>query len=322
MIVITSGSSQQNLMKTNLKRPKVSIGIPVYNGEKFVAEAIESVLCQTFEDIELVISDNASTDRTPEICQAYAAKDERVHYFRAEKNLGAAWNFNRVFELSQGEYFQWLSHDDLIAPECLQKCVPVLDSDPSVVLSYPLISIIDEKRNFLTNYTVKLKTDSCSPAARFQELVLEWSMCFEIFGLIRSNALRMTPVMGNYGHGDGVLLARLGLLGRFVGVEEKLFFSRRHASQSMKQFGTSAAGGNNYHLYTVWFDPSKANRVIFPNWRIFFELATSIWKYPLNLKNRISCHITLLKWLRKAAKALIRDLWIAARFLVHRMGRK
>jgi len=119
-----------------------------------------------------------------------------------------------------------------------------------------------------------------------------------------------------------VLLARLGLMGRFVEIEEKLFFSRRHATQSMKQFGTSAAGGNNYHLYTVWFDPSKANRLIFPNWRIFYELAISIWKYPLKLKDWISCHVTLLKWLRKAAKALIRDLWVAARFLFHRMGRK
>src|SRR5690242_6344650 len=96
--------------------PKVSIGLPVYNGERFLAEAIDSVLAQTFTDFELIISDNASTDRTPEICKAYAEKDSRIRYYRNEENQGASWNFNRVFELSRGMCFQWLAHDDYIAP--------------------------------------------------------------------------------------------------------------------------------------------------------------------------------------------------------------
>src|SRR5688572_10868700 len=99
------------------KNPRVSIGLPVYNGENYLAEAIDSILAQTFEDFELIISDNASTDRTQEICEAYAAKDGRIRYYRSEVNKGSAWNFNRVFELARGEYFKWAAHDDYIAPE-------------------------------------------------------------------------------------------------------------------------------------------------------------------------------------------------------------
>ena len=113
--------------------PKVSLGLPVYNGENFIAQAIESILAQTFTDFELIITDNGSTDRTPKICEAYAARDRRVAYSRNPENLGAAPNFNRAFALSSGRYFKWVAHDDLIAPEFLARCVKVLDNDPSVV---------------------------------------------------------------------------------------------------------------------------------------------------------------------------------------------
>lgn len=90
----------------NRKQPQVSIGMPVYNGEQFLKDALDSILAQTFDNFELIISDNTSTDNTQEICKAYSAKDQRICYYRNEKNLGAAWNFNRVFELARGEYFK------------------------------------------------------------------------------------------------------------------------------------------------------------------------------------------------------------------------
>jgi glycosyltransferase involved in cell wall biosynthesis len=84
--------------------PKVSIGLPVYNGEAYIQNAIDSILFQSFTDFELIISDNASTDETEKICREYADKDLRVRYYRVEQNRGAAWNFNRVFKLSSGQY--------------------------------------------------------------------------------------------------------------------------------------------------------------------------------------------------------------------------
>ncbi len=125
--------------------PRVSVGLAVYNGENFIRAAIDSILAQTFTDFELVISDNASTDKTQEICLEYAAKDGRIRYYRCERNMGAAWNQNRVFELSRGEYFRLAAHDDVIAPEYLAKCVEVLDQNPSVVLCHSWTKAINDQ---------------------------------------------------------------------------------------------------------------------------------------------------------------------------------
>ncbi|WP_081588053.1 glycosyltransferase family 2 protein [Gloeocapsa sp. PCC 7428] len=100
-------------MVINNNRPRISIGMPVYNGEPYLKDAINSILNQTFEDFELIISDNGSTDRTEEICRTIASQDQRVRYYRNEQNLGAGWNFNRVVDLATGEYFRWACHDDI-----------------------------------------------------------------------------------------------------------------------------------------------------------------------------------------------------------------
>ena len=96
--------------------PRVSIGLPVYNGDNYLAETLDSILAQTFTDFELIISDNGSTDRTEAICRRYAAQDHRVRYVRNPSNLGAARNYKRAFELARGEYFKWNGHDDPLAP--------------------------------------------------------------------------------------------------------------------------------------------------------------------------------------------------------------
>src|SRR3990172_11630910 len=126
---------QAHVMRSVLDpRPKVSVGMPVYNAERYLEEALASILAQSFDDFELVISDNASTDRTAEICRAYADKDERIRYFRMRQNYGVIDNFNSVFRLSGGEYFKWAASDDVCERDYLRKAVDVLDRDPSIVL--------------------------------------------------------------------------------------------------------------------------------------------------------------------------------------------
>ena len=108
--------------------------MPVYNGERYVAEAIRSILAQTLDDFELVICDNASSDRTQEICASFAKNDSRIRYFQNKVNLGGHPNFNRTFELSRGKYFKWAAHDDVLRPELLRSCVKALEESTDAAL--------------------------------------------------------------------------------------------------------------------------------------------------------------------------------------------
>ncbi|KAB8334598.1 glycosyltransferase family 2 protein [Scytonema tolypothrichoides VB-61278] len=314
-------------------QPRLSIGLPVYNGEKFLKQAIDSLLAQTLEDFELIISDNASTDKTEEICRAYAVKDKRIRYYRNEKNIGCACNFNRVFELSSGEYFKWAAHDDLHAPDFLMKCIEVLDQDPTLILCHSKTYFIDEHGKFLQNYDIQLQTDLPKPHKRFHELLTK-HLCYQIYGVMRASALRMTPLMGSYGHADGILLLRLGLIGRFYEIPEHLFFVRSHPKQSTSMFFPNYLlfADNNpqyslsmlpdYYSYTVWFDSSKKGKILLPHWRIFWEYLLSIWYSPLNDYERVCCYISLRKQLKGTEYLLIKDLLIAAQMLSKRLQRK
>src|SRR6185295_20414870 len=100
--------------------PRVSIGLPVFNGEQLLRQAVDSLLAQTFSDFELVISDNGSTDGTEAICREYAARDSRIRYLREPENRGGSWNFSRLPPLARGEYFRWSCHDDICEPTHLR----------------------------------------------------------------------------------------------------------------------------------------------------------------------------------------------------------
>ena len=127
----------------NEKTPKVSIGLAVYNGENYLEQAINSILSQTFRDFELIISDNASTDRTKEICLKYAKQDPRICYHRNAVNIGGANNENLTFKMARGEYFRWAAHDDYCAPTLIEKCLEQLEKDPTVVLCHSKVIAID-----------------------------------------------------------------------------------------------------------------------------------------------------------------------------------
>lgn len=280
----------------------------MYNGENYLKDALDSLLAQTFEDFELIISDNGSTDGTAEIGRAYAAGEPRIRYYRNERNLGAAWNFNRVVELADGEYFKWAAHDDICGPTFLEQCVKVLDWDASVVLCYPKAQVIDERGEFVADYDVKLRTDSAKPRERFYEIVRGdcGHRCYEIFGLIRTSSLRTTPLMGNFAHGDGALLAQLALRGRFHQVNERLFFPRTHARQSMQAMA-------DRYAYTAWFDPAKAGRVVLPYWRVFAEYFKSAKSASLRGTERMWCCLYLLRALISYRRRLLRELGVAAK---------
>ena len=185
-------------------KPLVSIGLFLYNGDRFLEAAIESFLNQTFKDFELIISDNCSTDRSDEICRRYAAQDSRIRYYRNEQNMGAGWNVRRVYELATGKYFKQAAHDDMIQPDYLRLCVDALEADESLVLAHSLTRVIDENGQFVENYDDGLRTSSLDPVVRARDLLLKDHRCYPIFGLIRLDALHKLPPQGSYAHSDRV----------------------------------------------------------------------------------------------------------------------
>ncbi len=309
-------------MPADVAAPRVSIGVPVRNGERYLAECLDSILGQTYGDFEVVVSDNGSDDATPDIIREYERRDDRVRGHRSDNDHGAGWNFNRVLELSRGRYFKWQAHDDLLTPTFLERTVAVLDDDDEATVAYTHVDFIDAAGERTRTYDIHLDLDDDDRVERFRETTLAWHLCLEIFGLLRTSAVRRAGGMGNFGHGDGVLLAHLALEGRLREVPEPLFLSREHEGQSMRQFGYEG-GGNDYHRYVVWFDPTLAGRLTFPNWRIIGEYQRAVWSAPsLELGELVRLEAVLARRARQDARNLLSDLQYAYRFVGARSWRR
>jgi len=289
-------------------KARISIGLPVYNGEKYIGQALDSILAQSYTDFEVIISDNASTDRTQEICQAYAAKDGRIRYHRSTQNLGAAPNFNRVFELACGEYFKWAAHDDVMAPEFLSKCVEVLDQNREVVLCFPKSRIMDQNGKFLGVHPFKAEATSPEPHIRFRNLALNPDTAFQVFGLMRADVARKTALIGNYPASDLVFLAELALHGPFYEVPEPLFFPRYHPEQSTKRDLRAERDR------IVWFDTSLKGKILLPKWLYLFGYFEAIGKAPVGRYERMYCYVQMVRWILIPPhfRALGKDILLAA----------
>jgi glycosyltransferase involved in cell wall biosynthesis len=274
------------------KRSRVSIGMPVFNGEKYVAEALESILAQTYSDFELIISDNASTDGTEEICRGYAARDRRIRYSRNERNLGAARNYNRVFELSSGEYFKWASYDDVLGPEFLARCAKVLDRDPSIVVCHAKTGRIDEHSALVGMYEEYqyLRIGSQKPYERFFDLIRLDHTCNIVFGVMRASALKLTSLIGPYPASDRPLLAQLGLIGRMYEIPDILFYRRDHPQTTWRVWGEKTE-------VVAWYDPTKGGQIILPYWKLCAEYFRSIGRVPLRWSDRVLCTVQFARML-------------------------
>jgi glycosyltransferase involved in cell wall biosynthesis len=236
---------------------RVSLALPVYNGERFVAEAIRSILAQDYADFELLITDNASTDRTEEICKSFAAKDHRIRYIRNERNLGAAGNFNLGFEKTSGNYFKWCAHDDLLSPNYLSECVAVLDADPNVVIAYGELVGIDE-HGVMTGYVEQHLPglDEFPALQRLRTLLPVHVIVAAIFGLYRRSALAKTSLHLPYYSSDCVLLTEMVLLGRIARSAHAVLYNREHPTRSINLHSIErlawqypdAAGHNPFEL--------------------------------------------------------------------------
>ena len=282
----------------NRRKSRVSIGMPVFNGEKYLRESIESILDQTYQNFELIISDNASTDRTQEICLEYARKDNRISYYRNDKNLGGPRNYNRVFELSSAEYFKWAAYDDVLAPDFLRKCVNVLDRDPSIVGCHCKTGRIDQNGNFLGYYNQGLlkRIDSPKPHERFRDLIGLYYTTTPFHGLYRTSLFAQSQLHGSYVGADRNLVAELSLMGRIYEIPECLFYWREHPDSYTSIFYGSNRKDtlDRLRAEAAWW--SKENGTYFPHWKNCIEYFKSVNRVPLKLSERILCYIQISGW--------------------------
>jgi glycosyltransferase involved in cell wall biosynthesis len=310
--------------------PLLSIGLFLYNGERFLEAAIESILNQTFRDFELIISDNCSTDRSGEICRRFAAQDSRIRYYRAERNMGAGWNLRNVYFKARGKYFKWATHDDLIQQDFLRLCIDALEADDSLVVAHTLTRCIDEDGQFIENNEERLRTSSLDPVVRARDLLLKGHEGYPFSGLIRLDALRKLPPRGSYAHSDRVLLLQLGLLGRFYEVPEHLTICTRHQGQASwtmpernrvggfrltRRWGTLPAPG--------WWDPARARKLAFPEWNAAKEFTRSVARSPLSGVQQLRCYSAIARWAVRYRRRFARDLVVAAdQFLFNWQNRR
>ncbi len=285
-------------------KPKVSIGVPVYNGARYLRNALDSILAQTYRDFELVISDNASTDETEAICREYAERDSRVRYYRSPKNRGITWNFREVVQRCRGEVFMWLACDDVLAPEYVERCLQALQRDASVVLCYSACCEINEGGIKTTHNEVPGRLSHPRAHIRFRDLIRMSHMCEPIFGLIRSDILKRTSVHGDFPDSDRCVLAELALYGPFQRISEALFFHREHLGRATRQYASRQERVASIH-------PERQVRFVFPHFRQFWEYLLAVHRTPLGWGECLRCYLEMLRWLWNNAGRLLTDLRVA-----------
>jgi len=285
-------------MRNSPTLPKVSIGVPVYNGERFLRVALDSLLGQTFEDFELIISDNASTDATESICREYADRDTRVRYYRNSVNQGAAWNFNRVAELGRSEYFKWAMADDACEPEFVARCVAALDDDPTVVLSCSKTLFIDENGVPLETLDPGWNLESAAPFERLRAAIYaggHWANADALQGVVRRSAWKRTRLMPRYQGGDKRPLAELSLIGRFHEIPEYMLLRRVHGASSGSNNPEFAKNRTESTDWMVEFFKASRFQILLPTWNLLADHIRIVAGSGLPLSHKIKLIGAVLK---------------------------
>jgi len=274
-----------------VRAPRLTIGLPVYNGENYLSESLEALLGQTYEDFELVISDNASTDSTPEICQRYMREDDRIRYIRQERNIGLIPNENFTIRQARTELFKLASHDDLYARDLLKRCVEALDSRPEAVVAHCWEARINSAGEITEGLGYSVAASSASAPERFRSMLFDgWDDY--TYGVMRTDTLLRTRLFGSHHLADRTINVELSLHGPFCLVPDWMYFRRDHPER--------------VEAYTVrtrcmYMDPRRASPLRHPVARLYGEYiwgyADAILRAPLTLAERRECFGHLGRWL-------------------------
>ena len=268
------------------REPLVTVGLPVYNGERFVAKSIETLLAQTFRDFKIVISDNASTDRTGEICREFASRDPRIEYHRNQTNIGMAGNYNLTFGLSRSKYFRWATADDFCAPELLEDHVKVMESDPSIALAYPRAWFVDEDGTPYEAWKDELHLMGDDPVERFKVVVKQIRRVHHHLGLMRADCVRKTGGIAKHVSSDVGFIAEMSLLGKFYQIDKQQFFRRLHRDSSSWATNDEQHQARRYHA-------SNVNRIPFSRFRFHGYGVGVVRRSSLSRAQRLDLYVFL-----------------------------
>jgi glycosyltransferase involved in cell wall biosynthesis len=290
-----------------MSEPKVVVGLPVYNGQKYIGAAIESHLSQSFPDFTLVISDNGSTDGTPDICADYARRDGRVRYFRSEQNRGILWNHRRVMDAiaNPNQYFRWAGADDILEPGLLSGMVEILDSRPEVVGVMPATKNIDDKGAIIgaMGRTLDLQLNDVVERAR-KILVANYQHVIA-YGLLRAGALRTMRTQPDYIGWDPIFIWELALRGQIFQLENVALLRRFHQG-SISRVKTAKE-------MRKWVEPNSKAGMSLPHWTWAYERARVVLAVPLSLRERLRIGAFLARVTLWQRNALAKDVTQAAR---------
>ncbi|HKQ25242.1 MAG TPA: glycosyltransferase family 2 protein [Burkholderiales bacterium] len=290
-----------------MSEPKVIIGLPVYNGQKYLGAAIESHLSQSFGDFHLVISDNGSTDATPEICADYASKDKRLKYLRSPENRGILWNHRRVLDAidSPNQYFRWAGADDLMESGLLQVMVEVLNSRPEVEAVVPGTKNIDDNGKIIGSMATTLDLQSPNVFERARQVLVANYQHVIAYGLLRASTLRLMRTGPDYIGWDPVFVWELALRGQLIQPSGPGLLRRFHPG--------SISRVKTVKEMRKWVEPNSKAGMNFPHWTWAYERARALIASPMSTRDRLRIGMFLARYTSWQRAALVRDVTQAAR---------
>jgi hypothetical protein len=280
--------------------PRVTVGMPVYNAAKWLGASIESILEQTWQDLELVISDNASTDGSFEIAQDYAKKDERIRVYRNRVNVGVNRNYSMLVAHARGEYFKWASSSDLCERTFIEKCVAVLDVYSDIGLCYPRTKLFVHDPERGDEYHVGVQTLDDDPLTRFRHVLEHIALNNAINGVIRMTVLRPTGLVRPHYSSDITLVAEVALRSKIFELPEVLFFRRFEQS-------TSTALQDPKRTRQFHF-PTPSFGMLFQGWRRCWGYLSAVAHADLTLSQRLRAFGYVIKRIYSAHRELTADV--------------
>jgi glycosyltransferase involved in cell wall biosynthesis len=280
-------------------RHRLTIGLPVYNGEDFLGESLESLLGQTYDDFELLISDNASTDGTAEICLRYARRDSRIRYIRQPYNIGLARNESFLMRQATGELFKLAAHDDLYARDLLKRCVEALDAHPEVVVAHCWEARIDQRGDVVEAMAYTVAASRPEAPERFRSMLFDgWDDY--TYGVTRTSVLQRTHLCGSHHMADRSINVELSLHGPFYLVPDWLFFRREHVGQVAPYSVRERCARLDYR---------RADRLRHPIARLyaeyFWSYVSAIHRAPLSPVDKRECYRIFALWLAGRARPVV-----------------